>query len=148
MIPLLVVIFGINVLAGVETFDSAQLIQHEKGAEVRFLATPDLHKTKNAFLGHLTIPAHGKVPLHRDSTEEYLFILKGAGKIWIDGKMHNIKVKDTIFMPSGVEVRFENGSEPLEALQVFARPGPEKKYKAGGWKAAPSVKNKKKAAKN
>ena len=133
--------------AGVQPLKTAPKKTHAKGAVVEFLAHPSIHKNKNAFIARLTVPAGGKVPVHRDKTEEYLYILEGQGTIWINGKKISIKTNDTIFMPANAEVKFENGPKKLVALQVFAGIGPEVKYNGDAWKTAPSVNSEEKAAK-
>ena len=112
----------------VQNLDQAPIKKHTKGAEVRLLSKG---KSKRAFVAHLTVPAGGKVPLHRDTSEEMIYVLNGKGMIFIDGKKYEIKKNDFIYMPPNSEVRFENGTQPLKVLQVFAPMGPEKKY--DGW---------------
>ena len=46
---------------------------------------------KNAFFGVLEIQPGARVPVHRDATEEYLYIVQGGGKITIDGNTSEIK---------------------------------------------------------
>ncbi len=128
--------------AGVQSLRTAPLKKHAKGAEIRILASKEKHGNQNAFLGHLTIPANGKVPLHQDVTEEYLFVLVGGGTLWIAGKKSSIKKDDLVFMPANAKVKFENGPVPTKVLQVFAPQGPEKKYNSWGGKMKPGVKKK------
>lgn len=85
-----------------------------------------------AFLGVLTMDAKGKVPIHRDVSEEYIYILEGSGELTIEGKSHSVKPGSAIFMPSGVEVSFTNGDSKLVALQVFTPLESAKKY--NNWK--------------
>lgn len=96
-------------------------------ARVRELARGDA-----AFLGLLVIEPGASVPEHRDSTEEYLYVLKGGGTISIDGVVSAIGPGDAVFMPAKALVSFENGPEPTEVVQVFAGPEPADKYEA--WK--------------
>lgn len=86
---------------------------------------------ENAWLGRLELAAGAKVPVHRDPTEEYIHVLSGHGTMTIDGEVTKVGPGDTIFMPAGAEVSFENGRESLSAVQVFAGPGPAAKY--DGW---------------
>lgn len=96
-----------------------------------------LARGRNAFLGKLEMAPGGKVPEHRDATEEYIHILSGGGKFTIDGQTHEVGPGTTIYMPANALVSFENGAEPLVAIQVFAGPEPAAKYEA--WdKVAPS----------
>lgn len=135
-------VFIFSLWAGVQSLNSAPVRQHAKGAEIRILANKDQQKAQSAFLGHLTIPANGKVPLHQDETEEYLYVLQGQGTIWIEGKKYAIKKDDAVFMPANSKVKFENGPKPTKVLQVFAPQGPEKKYKAWSSPKMPGVKKK------
>lgn len=95
-----------------------------------------LARGQNAFLGKLEMAPGGKVPEHRDPTEEYIHILSGAGKFTIDGQSHEVGPGTTIYMPPGALVSFENGAEPLVAIQVFAGPEPAAKYDA--WERVPA----------
>lgn len=88
---------------------------------------------EQAFVGTLEMEGGAAVPVHRDPTEEYIFVLEGSGTITIDGKAMPVTPKSLIYMPAGAEVSFQNGADKLVAVQVFADPGPEKKYDA--WSA-------------
>lgn len=127
-------IMGVSLWAGVQPLDSATKKKHTGGTEIQLLATPELHKTENAFMAYMTIPAGAKVPLHRDASEEYLFIISGEGTLWIDGQPFKVRAQDTVFMPANSEVRFENSNKPLKAIQVFAGPESAKKYQGEDWK--------------
>ena len=127
LIPLLIFV---PAQAGVTNVFDAPMRVHPKGAVVRLLNQNLKKDPKSAFIAHLTVPAGGKVPLHRDETEEYLYVLEGSGTIWINGKKQKIKSGDFVAMAAKAEVKFENGDQPLIAIQIFAPPGPEKKYKS------------------
>ncbi|MCO4764456.1 MAG: cupin domain-containing protein [Myxococcales bacterium] len=92
-------------------------------AVVQFLA-----HGSNAWLGKLTMAANGKVPLHRDKTEEYIHVLSGGGVIAIDGKKSRLQAGSTVFMPANAEVTYQNGPAPMVAIQVFAGPAPAATY--------------------
>lgn len=136
-LKILIICFSFFGFSFVQNLENAPIKKHAKGAEVRLLSHG---KSKSAFVAHLTVPAGGKVPLHRDSSEEMLYVLSGGGSIFIDGKKIDIKKNDFIYMPPNSEVRFENGAQPLKALQVFAPMGPEKKYESWRPKMKPGVK--------
>ena len=85
----------------------------------------------NAFIGELTIQPGAKVPVHRDPTEEYLYVLTGGGNMTLNGKVYSVKKGDVVYMPAGAEVSFVNGKEITKVMQVFAGPGPASKY--DGW---------------
>lgn len=89
-----------------------------------------LARGHNAFLGKLEMAPGGKVPEHRDATEEYIHILSGGGTFTIDGQTHAVGPGTTIYMPANALVSFDNGPEPLVAIQVFAGPEPAAKYDA------------------
>ena len=111
-------------VASVVTMERAEHRQVGGGkAEIWLLA-----QGKNAFFGRLDMAPNGKVPTHRDATEEIIHVLHGGGTISIDGKVHQIKAGTTVYMPANAEVSFSNGPEQLVALQVFAGPGPAAKY--------------------
>lgn len=82
----------------------------------------------NAFLARLTMAPGGAVPEHADPTEEYIHVLEGTGTITIDGVSHEVGPGDTVFMPANALVTYQNGDEEMQAFQVFADPGPAKKY--------------------
>ena len=136
--PTLAAVFASGLLAGILIAYAAPLatVVHLEDAEARM---PPSGKAKitvlargdNAFVGKLELDAGGSVPVHRDSTEEYLHVLAGSGTITIDGVDHAIKPGTTVFMPANAEVRYANGPERLEAIQVFAGPEPAAKY--DGW---------------
>ena len=95
-------------------------------ARIRVLA-----QGQNAFLGQLWIAPNAGVPLHRDVSEEYLYVLEGGGELTINGEVSQISVGSAIFMPANAEVSFANGNAPTVVLQVFADPASAKKY--GQW---------------
>ena len=92
----------------------------------------ELAQGKNVFMARLEMQPHAKVAEHRDATEEYIHIVTGTGKIFIEGKEYPVAPGTTIFMPAKAKVRFENGPDVLVGIQVFAGPGPATKYKSWG----------------
>lgn len=90
---------------------------------------------RNAYLGRMRMEPGAAVPVHRDSTEEYIHVLQGHGVMTIDGREYEIGPGTTVFMPANAEVSFQNGDAEMLALQVFAGPDPAKKYDA--WVADP-----------
>ncbi len=94
-----------------------------------------LARGQNAYLGLLRMDAGGAVPSHRDPTEEYIHVLEGGGTMTIDGQTYEVVAGTTVYMPADAEVSFQNGEQPLVAVQVFAGPEPSAKYDA--WEPAP-----------
>ena len=88
----------------------------------------ELLRGENAFIGELTLPAGGRVPPHRDPTEEYLVVLKGKGTVTIDGTAYPVSPGTLVYMPARAKVSYVNGARSLVALQVFAGPEPSAKY--------------------
>lgn len=87
----------------------------------------------HAFVGMLRLDPDSSVPEHKDESEEVIHVLSGHGTIKLDGEAREVGPGDTILMPAGVTVSYQNGDEPLVALQVFSPPKSAKKYNA--WKA-------------
>ena len=109
--------------------NETQAIQPPSGkARVKVLA-----QGQNAFLAHLWIAPNAGVPVHRDASEEYLYVLEGGGKLTIDGEVRDISAGAAVFMPAHAEVSFANGNAPTIVLQVFADPASAKKY--GSWQS-------------
>jgi len=96
-------------------------------ADVFFLA-----QGSNAFIARLELAENEAVPEHRDSTEEYLYILEGGGELMIEDRSYSIGPGSTIYMPANAKVSYQNGDARLVALQVFAGPEPAAKYDAWG----------------
>ena len=87
-----------------------------------------LARGKNGFMGELWIDALASVPLHRDPTEEYLYVLSGGGTLNIADTEYVLKPGHGIYMPAKVAVSFKNGPVPTVLLQFFAGPESARKY--------------------
>jgi quercetin dioxygenase-like cupin family protein len=91
---------------------------------------------KHAFFAVVELSPGAKVPIHRDATEEYIYMLQGTGEITIDGTTHSVTVGTGVFMPANAAVSFlATGEETVRVVQFFAGQGPETKY--DGWAAVP-----------
>ena len=111
----------------IATHDAPKRTSPKGNATVTMLSPPDAA----AFVGILEMTAGANVPVHRDDTDEFIYVLEGGGQVFLDGVAHTIQAGDLITMPGGIEVRFEGAPDvPLKALQVFAPPGPAAKYDA------------------
>ena len=115
------------------TITKASVIQFETAAG----AAPPSGKAKithlargqNAYLGHLWIAPNAGVPLHRDPTEEYLYVLEGGGVLTMNDVEYPLSVGSAVFMPAGAQVKYTNGNAATVVLQVFAGPSSANKYK-------------------
>jgi quercetin dioxygenase-like cupin family protein len=91
-----------------------------------------LARGNNAFIGKLEMLPGATVPENQDPTEEYIHVLSGHGTMIMNGKSYEIAAGTTIYMPAFATVSYQNGDEPLVAIQVFAGPAPADKYET--WK--------------
>jgi mannose-6-phosphate isomerase-like protein (cupin superfamily) len=106
-----------------------ELRVHPKGAKVRVFTDRGFSKKIKLFMAELTLPPGGKVPRHRDGSDEYLYVVQGAGNIWINGTKYKIKRGSFVYMPKMSVVKFESTSkQKVKVFQVFAPAGPEQKY--------------------
>ena len=85
----------------------------------------------NAYLGLIELAPGASVPLHRDVTEEYLYLLNGSGVITIDGDSFDIETGSTVYMPPNSEVSYKNSDNATSRfIQIFAGPEPASKYES------------------
>jgi mannose-6-phosphate isomerase-like protein (cupin superfamily) len=70
---------------------------------------------------------------HSHTVEHAWYILSGTGKIFMEGKVYEMKAGMAIFAPAEVPHRIEvDGKEPLRYIVVYAPPGPERQLKEKG----------------
>ena len=94
-------------------------------ASVRLLS----EGAQSAFVGLLTIDPGVTIPVHRDESEEFIYMLEGGGTISIDGVASTVSPGDFVFMPAGAEVTFSStDAGSSTALQIFAPPESAAKY--------------------
>ena len=111
--------------ASVTKFETAQTASPPSGkAKITHLA-----RGQNAYIGHLWIAPNAGVPLHRDPTEEYLYVLEGGGVLTMNDVDYTLTPGVTVFMPAGAQVKYTNGNAATVVLQVFAGPSSADKYK-------------------
>jgi len=87
-----------------------------------------LAEGQHAFFGRLELEPHAAVPLHRDASEETIFVLEGSGVLTIDGQEYPVQAGTTAFMPALAQVHYQNGPTRLVALQIFAGANSQRKY--------------------
>ena len=88
----------------------------------------ELARGKNAFIGRLWLAPGAAVPLHQDTSEEYIVFLEGGGTMTIDGKTTVVGPGSSVYMPAGAAVSFQNGPKETVVIQVFAGPKSAEKY--------------------
>ena len=94
-------------------------------ASVRLLS----EGAQSAFVGMLHIEPGVTIPMHRDESEEFVYLLEGGGTISIDGVVSTVQPGDFVFMPAGSEVTFSaTDASSSKALQIFAPPQSAAKY--------------------
>jgi quercetin dioxygenase-like cupin family protein len=74
------------------------------------------------------VPVGQSISPHRHPhSEELLFIHKGYGKAWLNGREAKLQPGTLIFMPRNTGVRLVNeGNEPISVVAIFSRPGFDK----------------------
>lgn len=61
--------------------------------------------------------------------EEVVHILKGEGKVWVDGETAPLKTGDFVFFPEGSKHMIKNESDKImTAMFIFAPPTDPSKY--------------------
>ena len=86
--------------------EAQRRIAPAKKANVQILA-----RGREAFIGLLSMDGGGKVPEHRDATEEFIHVLSGQGTIYIDGAAHTISAGSTVYMPAKAKVSMPSWSD-------------------------------------
>lgn len=130
------IVFCVGLLAGVAlATPQAPTATVRSAAQASPLVSPagttvlyPLARGQNAFVGVMEMQAGAVVPVHRDATEEYIYVLGGGGSMRIDGVPYEVKQGDLVYMPAQAQVSFTAGSARTTALQIFAGPEPADKY--------------------
>ena len=77
----------------------------------------------------MKMAAGSKVPEHaHDDSDEILYVRTGSGTLVLDGKSYSITPGSAIFIPRGLKHSASFDSD-TEAVQVYAPPGPEQRFK-------------------
>lgn len=105
---------------------SADEVERKVSESGQTVATPFV-LGEEAYVGILEIQAGASVPAHQDSTEEFIFVLEGEGKMTIDGEEYDVVANTFVYMPAEAEVSF-TATTDVKALQVFGGPEPGEKY--------------------
>ncbi len=68
---------------------------------------------------HFTVEPGGHTPRHSHNYEHEIFIVGGGGRVEQDGKFHDIKAGDVLFVePNSVHQFVNTGREPLQFLCI------------------------------
>ena len=76
-----------------------------------------------AYMGEFVLDSGVEMaPDEPTHTEEYLYILSGSAVLNVDDKSFLVGPRMGIYLPAGTQIRWNIGSDPLVAVQVFAGP--------------------------
>lgn len=103
-------------------------------ASVKILLDRHTIGAKEAYMGILTALPGTKVPRHRHKTSaELLYILEGQGQMTLGKRRFRVHAGMAIYIPPNTEhsVVVDTRVQSLKALQVYAAPGPEQRFKRG-----------------
>lgn len=91
------------------------------GLILRFLPVP--RAPYNITLLHELLPPFSETPaLYHRRTAEFVFIIKGSGTVYLDGRRTRIKAGDMFGIPAGMQHQFATRQSSVEALSLFAPP--------------------------
>lgn len=92
---------------------------------------------RRASMGYLDGKKGVVVPPHQHAdSAELLWFVKGAGALTIAGTKYDVTPGTAVYIPAGAEHTF-TASQDFEAVQVYAGPGPEQRFRKIG-KPVPS----------
>lgn len=66
----------------------------------------------------IVVDRQGATPQHSHDYEHEVVILEGRGTLYFDGREHEIKPGDVVYVPAGHEHQFRAGDEPIKFLCV------------------------------
>ena len=100
-------------------------------AKLFFNATNGSERTA---LSVLTLDYGAKVPLHNHpESDELIYVLSGVMDMTVGGKAYTVRAGDALRIPAGVEhsAAVASKDEAVRAVQVYATPGPEQRFRKG-----------------
>jgi mannose-6-phosphate isomerase-like protein (cupin superfamily) len=96
------------------------------GLVLRFLPVP--RKPYGVSLLHEVLPPFSATPaLYHRATAEFVYVLKGSAKAYLDGSLVHLKSGDMFEIPAGMEHQFMTKNSRAEVLSVFSPPLDPKK---------------------
>lgn len=103
-------------------------------ASVKILLDKASVGAKEAYLGVLTALPGTKVPVHRHKeSAELIYVLEGQGKMTLGKRVFRVKQGMAIYIPPNTphSLHVDTQVQPLKVVQVYAKPGPEQRFKKG-----------------
>ncbi|MBX3357628.1 MAG: cupin domain-containing protein [Phycisphaeraceae bacterium] len=67
-------------------------------------------------LRHFQVAPHGHSPRHSHDYEHEVFVVEGGGTVLLEGRLHDIKAGDVVFVPADREHQFTAGNDGLRFL--------------------------------
>lgn len=100
------------------------------GRKHKMVVRPDNMGTKNMCAGVAVFPGNAHAPSHlHEKEEEVLYVLKGEGNIYFEGKSEQIREGSFMFVPKGMQHSLEATTEKdLKVFYVFSPPVEQGSY--------------------
>ena len=90
-----------------------------RGGEVRTLLSPKTVGSTSGFMGVATIGPGDRISEHyHPYSEEFIYLASGKLTAQLDGKPHELKARESLFIPINVKHRLVNDGDE-EAFLVF-----------------------------
>ena len=70
----------------------------------------------NFALRHFNVEANGHAPRHSHDYEHEVYVLEGAGTVFLEGKEHPIRAGDVVYVPADQEHQFRAGDRGMRFL--------------------------------
>ena len=99
---------------------------------VQMLVDREVQGATLAYMGRFAGEPGLSLPTHaHDDSEEVLLVRSGRGTLTIDGERIGVRGGMVVHIPPRTEHSLVvDGDEPLRAVQVYAGPGPEERFRA------------------
>jgi mannose-6-phosphate isomerase-like protein (cupin superfamily) len=116
----------------VRTADSPWIPIAAGKGRVQLLVDDETTGARLAYLGHLVAEPGLAIPAHvHETSDEILLVRSGRGVMTIDGDDMTVQAGMIIRIPANTEHAFvAEGDVPVEAVQIYAGPGPEQRFRA------------------
>jgi len=100
---------------------------------VKILLDQETVGAKEASMGLITALPGTVIPPHTHDGAEFVYVLEGRGEVFLAGQTIPIEGGMALYIPPNTEhgVKVTTEVTPLRAIQVYAPPGPEQRFKTG-----------------